>query len=95
MWAAPVAGHTGDGRDHLSFIVLVEFKVFLVDPGCHREHMTGDILFRFCVTGEVQAMRGAVGGLRVAKITMNAKRGLPGIHDLIQIIMADILRKHL
>jgi hypothetical protein len=95
MWAAPVARHAGNRSDCCAFIILIEAKIFFVDFSGHPEHMTGDILFRFGVTGKIKVMRGAVSGSGVTKVTMNAQCGFPTIHDLIQIVMADILWQHL
>jgi hypothetical protein len=93
MRVAPVTGHTGDGRDR-ALVILVEFEIFLVDFACHDEHSTGHILFRFGIAGEVKMMVRAVGGRCVTKIAMYPQGGLPGIHDLVQIVMADILWKY-
>ncbi len=61
MRAAPVTGHTGDGRNR-TLVVFIEFKKFLIDFACHNEHMTGNILFRLGIAGEVKMMVRAVGG---------------------------------
>ena len=95
MRAAPVARDAGDDGDRRTFIILSEAKIFLVDPTGHLVHMTGDILFRFGVAGEIQVMRSAVGGWGVAEITFYTQGGLPAVHDLIQVVMADILWQHL
>lgn len=94
MRAAPVTGHTGDGWDHYALIVLIEIKVFLVDFSCHGEHVTGNILFRFCITGEVQVMVRTVSGRGVTEIAFDAQCGLPAIHRAVQLVMADILVKY-
>jgi hypothetical protein len=94
MRTAPVTGHATDGRDCRAFIVFVETKIFLVDFSGHIVHMTGDIFFRFGVAGEVEVMIAAIGRRGMTKVAFNAQCGFPAIHDLVQIIMADILRKY-
>jgi hypothetical protein len=94
MRASPVAGHTADGGGHFAFtvfIILVEAKIFFVDPCGHPEHVTGGVLFRFVIAGKIEMTGGAVFAGCMAKAAFNSKGCLPGVHHLVQVIMADIL----
>ena len=91
MRIAPMAGHAGDGREHVALIVLVEAKEFLVDPTGHLVHMAGDVLFRLGVAGEIQMMGRAVCGRRMTETAFYTQCCFPAIHDLIQIFVADVL----
>src|SRR5580704_10291744 len=90
MRAAPVTGDTADGRNDGALVILIKTEILLVDLRGHPEHMTGDILLRFGITGEIQFLRRAVGG-GVTEITMYSERIRPGMHGLLQVIMTDIL----
>ena len=90
-----MTGHATDDGYRCPFIVFGEAEIFLVDLPCHFVHMTGDVLFRFGVTGKIKMVRGAVRGWGMAEITMYTQRILPAVHDLIQVFMADILREDL
>jgi hypothetical protein len=91
MRAAAVAGHTGNGRGAISLFVLFKVKILFIDLRCHLEHLAGDVLFGLCIAGEIEVMGGAVGGGSVAKITFHAQRGLPVVHDLVQVLITDVL----
>jgi hypothetical protein len=91
MWIAPMAGHAADGGDDRAFVIFIEAKIFLVDLTGHLVHMTGDILLRFGIAGEIEMMRGAVGRWRVAKAALHPQRRFPAVHDLIEIFVADVL----
>ena len=91
MSAAAVAGDTGNGRDDLTLFVLIKAKILFIDLRRHLKHMAGDVFFRFGVAGEIEVMGGGVGC--VAEITFYAQGGLPVIHDLIQVLMTDVLRE--
>lgn len=95
MRTAPVAGHAGDRGDHRALLIFVHAEIFFIDLAGHAEHMTGDILFGFVIAGEIQVMGGAVLGKGMAEITFNAQGGLPVIHDLVQLFVADILGEDL
>ena len=94
MRAAVVAGHAGDRRYQHTVSILVHSKKFLVDPGGHLVHVAGNILFRFGVAGEIEVMAGAIGGRRVAEAAFDAQGILKCVHRLIQVIVADVFRKH-
>ena len=89
-----MAGHATDGGNRLSLLILVEGKIFLIDLAGHLVHMTGDVLLRLRIAGEIQPVGGAVGRRGVTEITFYAKRGLPAVHYLVQVIMADVLGQH-
>ena len=91
MRTAPVTGYAGNGRDDIAFIVFVETKVFLVDSTGHLVHMTGDVLFRLGITGEIEMMRRAVGRRRMTKITLHTQGGLPAVHYFVQVLVTDVL----
>ena len=93
MRAPVMTGHTSDRR-YGTLVVLVEMEEFFIDLLAHLVHVTGDILFRFGVAGEVEVMRGAVGGRRVTEVAMDAKRLFPRIHRFVEIVMTDILWQH-
>jgi hypothetical protein len=90
MGAAVVTGHASHGRDHIALIVLVHLEIFFVDLVGHGEHMAGYILFRFCVAGKVEVMRGAIGGRCVAEVASDAQGIFPGVHNLAEFFVADV-----
>ena len=91
MCAAAMAGHTGDGWDHRAFVVFIEAEIFFIDLARHAEHVPCDVLFGFCIAGEIQVMRGAVCGGCVAEVATNAQGGLPLVHDVVEVLIADVL----
>ena len=91
MRIAPMAGHAADGGDDRALVVFIEAKIFLVDLTGHLVHMTGNILLRFGITGEIEMVRSGVGRWRVAKTTLHPQGILPTLHGLFQIFVADIL----
>ena len=94
MGAAVVTGHAGDGLDQGAICIFIHGEKFLVDPGGHFVHVAGNILFRFCVAGEIEVVVRAVGGRRMAKVAFDAQGVLKSIHRLVQVIVADIFRKY-
>ena len=89
MRASPVAGLATDSCHH-GLVILVEAKVFFIDFSRHGIHVAGHTFFWFGVTGEVQVVRGAVGGWGMTKTAFNAKGRLKGLHGTVQGIVADI-----
>jgi len=94
MGAAVVAGHAGDRLYQRTVSILVHSEKFLVDPGSHLVHATGDILFRFGVAGEIEVMIAGVGVRRVAEVAFDTQGILKSIHRLVQVIMADVFGKY-
>ncbi len=90
MRIAAMTGHAGNSRD-LPLLIFIEMKVFFIDLGCHLKHLTGDVLFGFGVAGKIQVMRSAVGGGSMTEITFYTQGGLPAVHDLVQVLVADVL----
>ena len=90
-----MTGHAGDHGNGCAFVVLGKTEIFLVDLPCHFVHMTGDVLFRFGVTGKIQMVGGAVRGWGMTEITVHTQRRLPAVHDLVQVFMTDILGEDL
>lgn len=85
-----MAGDAGNCGNAIPLIVFIEAEIFLIDLSGHLVHMAGDILFRFRIAGEIQVVRSAVGGGGMTEIAFYAEGGLPGIHRLLQVVMADI-----
>ena len=90
MRAAPVTGDTADGRNDGALVILIKTEILLVDLRGHPEHITRGVLFRFGITGIIQFLRRAV-GRGMTEITMYSKRIRPGMHGLLEVIMADVL----
>ena len=86
-----MAGHTSDGGDGFPLVILVEGKIFFVDLAGHLVHMTGDILFRLGIAGEIQPVRSTVGRRRMAKTAFHSKGILPFIHHFLQLLVRDVL----
>ena len=95
MRVAAMAGHAGDGGDGFALVILIKAEILFVDLGCHFEHVAGDIFFRLGIAGKVQVMGGAVGGGCVTEVTFYAQRGFPVVHDLVEVLMADVFGEDL
>ena len=90
-----MTGHAGNGRNGIPLLILIKGEIFLVDPAGHLIHMPGDVLFRLGIAGEIQLVGGTVRRWRVTEIALHAKRGLPTVHDLVEVIMTDVPGQHL
>lgn len=95
MRVPAMAGDTTDGRDGIAFVVFFEGEIFLVYFRGHLVHMTGDVLFRFGIAGEIEVVRGTVSRGGVTEITFHAKGILPLIHYFLQLLVGDILFQYL
>ena len=89
-----MAGHTGDRGDHLSLLILVHAEIFFIDLGRHFEHVAGDIFFGFVIAGKIQ-VGGVVLGWSMTEITFYIEGCRPIMHDLVQFLVADVLREDL
>jgi hypothetical protein len=95
MGTAVMASHTGYGGDGSAFVVLVEAEIFLVDLCRHFEHMAGNIFFGFCIAAKIQVTGSAICRRCMAKVTFHAQCGFPVVHDLIEVVVADVFGKDL
>jgi hypothetical protein len=94
MRTSPVTGDTADRWDSCPFVIFIEAKIFFVDLSSHAKHMAGDVLFRFGIAGEIEAMRSAVGRRSVAETTLNPQRSFPAVHHFFQIVVTDIFGQY-
>lgn len=98
MRTAPVTGHTSDRGDgwcsFIVFVILVKMEILFVDLPRHPEHIPRHFFLRFVITGKIKLAGRAVLGWRMAEPAFNAQGGLPAIHYLFQVIVADILRQY-
>lgn len=95
MGTSMMASHTRDGGLDGALVILVEAEIFLIDLRRHFEHMAGNIFFGFCIAAEIQVMRGGICRRGMAKVAFHAQCGFPAVHDLVQVIMADVLGEDL
>jgi hypothetical protein len=74
--------------------IFIEAHILLVDVIGHDHHLTRNFFFGLIVTGEVQVtwVRSALG---MAISAFDAQRRLEVVHDHVQAVPADVLRKHL
>src|SRR5216684_9294444 len=95
MGAAVMASHTRYGGDGSALVILVEAEIFLVDLCRHFEHMAGNIFFGFCIAAKIQVRGSAICRRGMAKVTFHAQCGFPAVHDLIEVVVADVPGKDL